>query len=341
MPRPLNDQFHKFADLYCKDSSDLYFHLCHAIAEDESILRIAAQTKNQQPIPNLLLASVHYLLIKNPLHPLSEYYESLAEQTKAPEKAYSLFREFTLSNEADIIHILKTRLVQTNEVRRCSFLLPSFLYAVKKFPIHPLALIELGCSAGFNLAWDHYYYHYGTTCTYGNVRSAVKINAEFSGNIPTAIAGKPPQINQRIGLDLNPVDASVPDNVDWLLALLWPGQKSRRELLAAAANNISHVNLDLRQGNALTDLPAILDSIPEDTLPCIFHTFMANQLTEDQRKSLIQVIDDLGSKRDLIHISNYLHGLNLDSDLYYSGRKSFINLAEVDYHGRWIKWLAH
>ena len=49
---------------------------------------------------------------------------------------------------------------QTNEVRRSSALLPGFL-TIATLTGKPLALSEVGASAGLNLQWDRYSYHLG------------------------------------------------------------------------------------------------------------------------------------------------------------------------------------
>jgi hypothetical protein len=51
--------------------------------------------------------------------------------------------------------------VQTNEVGRCASLLPAFGVVAARTDGRPLALVELGTSAGLNLVWDAYGYAYG------------------------------------------------------------------------------------------------------------------------------------------------------------------------------------
>jgi hypothetical protein len=51
--------------------------------------------------------------------------------------------------------------VQTNEVRRCCYLLPAVMLA-GQLASRPLALIEAGASAGAQPRLDRYAYDYGT-----------------------------------------------------------------------------------------------------------------------------------------------------------------------------------
>ena len=52
---------------------------------------------------------------------------------------------------------MRTRRVQTNEIRRCSYLMPAFRITVSiDSGGMPLGLIDVGASAGLNLLWDSY-----------------------------------------------------------------------------------------------------------------------------------------------------------------------------------------
>ena len=46
-------------------------------------------------------------------------------------------------------------------------------------------------------------------------------------NAATPVPERPPRVVWRAGLDLNPVGLSVPGEVDWLEALIWPEQTDR------------------------------------------------------------------------------------------------------------------
>ena len=78
---------------------------------------------------------------------------------------------------ARLIPLLETRITQTNEVGRCSFLLPAFTAVHQSADGGPLALVDVGCSAGLHLRWDRYYYDYGVAQV-GDPRAAVSIRCE-------------------------------------------------------------------------------------------------------------------------------------------------------------------
>ncbi len=83
-----------------------------------------ARHVRRPPVPNVLLAAVHFLLAETPTHPLARFYGSLSEHPLPAGDAYPDFRDFVLANRATLIPLLETRITQTNEVGRCSSLMP-------------------------------------------------------------------------------------------------------------------------------------------------------------------------------------------------------------------------
>lgn len=148
----LSERFKRFADLECRGSSRLYEFLSHKIAEDDEMLELSSFARAGQPIPNLLFGAVHYLLQKGSNHALKEYYPSIVQNPKEIENSYTHFKDFCQFNREEIISVLKTKLVQTNEVRRCAYLYPSFCFIYDKKK-KPLSLIEIGTGHGRWFYW--------------------------------------------------------------------------------------------------------------------------------------------------------------------------------------------
>lgn len=114
----LSLRFTNFANIECKGSSQLYEVLSRKIAEDDEILEICSFARVGQPVPNMLLGAVHYLLLKGKDHLLKEYYPSMVPNPKEIEGAFVHFKDFCQIYRNEIISLLKIKLVQTNEVRR-------------------------------------------------------------------------------------------------------------------------------------------------------------------------------------------------------------------------------
>ncbi|NWF67819.1 MAG: DUF2332 domain-containing protein [Chloroflexi bacterium] len=162
--------FQQFAAFQSKGHSPLYERLCRGIAQDEALLRLAAHSPRAQPLPNVLLGAVHYLLLKGTPHALAAYYADLSPDPLPPDTPFPLFRAFCQEHQAEIKALLAARRVQTNEVGRCALLLPVFGVIAQR----PLALVEVGTSAGLNLLWDRYRYQYSDGQRCGSAQALVR-----------------------------------------------------------------------------------------------------------------------------------------------------------------------
>nr|WP_279626421.1 DUF2332 family protein [Pseudovibrio hongkongensis] len=132
----LSHAYRRFALIEAGMSSPLYAAWAEACAESEQILTLLRQLPKGKQQPNLLFAAVR-------LH-LGEII------------AKNRFEERVIENWDIIRNTIMRRNTQTNEVARCGYWLPILSQ------IHgPIALIELGASAGLCLLLDKYRYVYG------------------------------------------------------------------------------------------------------------------------------------------------------------------------------------
>ncbi len=180
-------------------------------------------------------------------------------------------------------------MVQTNEVRRCAYLYPIFSLIYSKVE-KPLSLVEIGTSAGLQLLWDKYSYSYGTDETYGNKNSDVHITSELIGkNNPSFLTESPP-VSSRIGLDLHISDLKDPESYLWLKSLIWPEHQERLELFESAARCFKENPVELIEGDGITLLTDVVETLPKNTVICIFHTHVANQIPENLKYKLLEKI---------------------------------------------------
>ena len=177
----LGQIFKRFSEETYIGSSPLYAALSNAIAEDIDVLDIASSARGR-PVPNLLFAAVHCLLMSGADSTLSSFYPSLTPDPRPNSDAYPHFREFCLAHESAIRELLSTRLVQTNEVGRCAYLMPAFSLIADENPGLPLSLVDIGTSAGLHLLWDRYSYEYTGHAVTGDTSSPVRIMADVRGN---------------------------------------------------------------------------------------------------------------------------------------------------------------
>ena len=334
----LSQRFIRFADEECIGSSELYEVLSRSIAEDDALLSITSKTRREQPVPNMLFGAVHYLLQKTDSDELARFYPDLTHHPEPPADAFAPFRQFCIGHEHEITALLSTNLVQTNAVRRCAYLYPVFCRVSEISESLPLAIVEIGTSAGLQLCFDQYFYRIDDELTYGYPDSALEISSSFRGNkVPTHL-DVPPTVQRRIGVDLNIIDLADEEDEAWLHALIWPEHHERRAYLDKAIEITKEMNLELVEGDGTELLPSIVESIEDCLALCVFHTHTANQFTKKQKDSLLANVDRIGRQRDIFHVHN-----NIEPHLhmtYYKDKKRIDTpLAHTHGHAQWIEWL--
>ncbi len=131
-------------------------------------------------------------------------------------------------------HLLRAlqRAPQTNEVGRSAVLLPGFLELAARRPGWPLALLEIGSSAGLNLWPERWHYDYGPW-TWGPPDAPLSLQAGWTGPVPHHVPGEL-LIAERQACDLSPMALDDPDEALRLMSFVWPDQAERLQRLRAA-----------------------------------------------------------------------------------------------------------
>jgi hypothetical protein len=243
----LVEWYRSLADDYLRGRSPIYEELCRRVADDSEILDLLECLPFPKRQPNLLLASYRWL------------FEVPAD--------YATFKERLRQDWPDVAKVMLARSTQTNEPGRCAVLLP----ALARLP-QPLALIEVGTSAGLCLLPDLYDYDYGDR---GRVPShhredapLLPCRADAATPIPTAL----PEIVWRAGIDLDPIDVNDEAAVRWLQMLVWPEQTDRQLRLAKAAAIARDNRVRIQRGDLRTDFASLASEAPTGATLVVFHT---------------------------------------------------------------------
>jgi hypothetical protein len=345
----LAQRFVRFAAQECGDYAPFYARLARGIARDADLLSIAAHTRSGQQAPNLLLAAVHYLLLRGADHELGAFYPSVAHLTAVPAgDPLPAFRAFCRDHRDALIAQVSTGLVQTNEPRRCTFLLPAFTTVAHLAGRTPLALIEVGASAGFNLLFDRYFYDYGAGRVAGPPDASIRLTCELRGAIlPPMHTGMPP-VATRLGIDLHPIHADDLQATLWLRALVWPEHPERAALLQQVLALTQREPPTLMAGDALAVLPQAVAEAPAGTALCVFHTATLANFPAEARERFRLLIPELAQQRDLFWLSS--EGLGLGErrqsgqyvtimTAFQNGHRAERRLAYNHQHGAWLEWL--
>ncbi len=319
--------------------SPLYESLALAIDNDPELKALAARARPGQPHANLLFAAVHFLLLRGAAHPLRNFYATLGGTGRGD--AFPLFRDFVVAHSDDVAALVETRVTNTNEAARSCVLRPGFAALAQVEPA-PLHMIEIGPSAGLNMIWDRYgmrYHRTGAMATEIAPDAPLVLECEVRGDVMPPLK-PPPIIAGRIGLELNPVDLSDPDDRDWLRALVWPDQPQRLDRLDRAIALHRRNPPEILHGDALALLPDVLAKVPPQATACVYHTIAVYQFSAAMKQALAAILAAAG--RPLWHLSFESDGTDYALTLtrHDGGCAEPRVLAVAQAHGGWIAWRA-
>ena len=320
-------RFLRFADTECANGyAPHYDALSRSVAEDEQLLEFLLAQPSYQP--NLLFAAVQYI----------------TGPELMPETALAL-RTVLADTRGQIPHLMRTKRTQTNEVGRAACLLPAL-------PETPLALLEVGASAGLVLNLDRYSYDYGTYQLHEGGKPLLACAIYGEPRLPVAL----PEIRWRRGLDLQPVDLTNPDNVAWLLACVWPDHPERRERLEQAIAIAQETPVGVQPGDLTRDVGAFLANAPPDATMVVFHSAVLAYVERKKRRLLGEQLIRASRERPIVWLSNEVPGIVpeleplarpqpefrflLGRTTLYDGERTDELLAYTHPHGNGMQWVG-
>ncbi|MFE9243688.1 DUF2332 domain-containing protein [Nocardiopsis sp. NPDC006938] len=263
------ERYRWFARSCANGGSAQYERLALGVAGDarmqDLVLSLPEGNKRQ---PNLLLGAVRYL--------------------GGPTGEWGAFRDWVVEHWERVRAVVMARMTQTNEVRRCATLLP-VLAALEG----PLALVEIGASAGLCLYPDRYRYSYDGGEPFGAVGNPVVLECRTAGAVP--VPDRVPEVVWRVGVDLNPLDAADEGDVRWLESLVWPGERAagRVERLRAAASVVAADPPEMVVGDLREVLPGVAERVPRGATLVVFHSAVAAYLSVEGRGELERLVGGL------------------------------------------------
>ncbi len=322
--------------------SPMYQHLSLEVSRDKELIELAKEADQRQPVPNLFFASVHFLLMKNRSHGLSRYYPSLGGAFEPTPLMLKTFKDFCLDWKNQIIEILKTRLVQTNEVQRCALLRPAINFVSSQSDNKKISLIDIGVSGGLNFLLDKTFIKYSNGSSIGSPESKLQIRCESIGG-PIPLQLEEILIYDRIGIDLNPLNLMNEEEHLWNLALIWPDQLERIQRFNSATQLLNSIPISFVKGSGPEMLPQAIKSVSCENLLCVMHSFTLNQFSNEDREKLERTFCENSATRDIWRISLEWIGTKdpeiVVSQYSYGQKKHQQKLAECSGHGDWIRWL--
>ena len=244
----ITGRYIRFAKEEARGRSPLYEALALGVAGDREAVEFLLTLPAEKRQPTLLLAAVRHLI--------------------GTPAGWAQFRDTLLRHPETVRSLMLERSTQTNEPARCATLLP----VLAQLP-QPLALLEVGASAGLCLLPDRYGYDYGSRVVRPGGNPGALPTFTCSASDATPLPAAMPKVVWRAGLDLNPLDAANSSQAAWLETLVWPQQESRLANLRAALKIAAMFKPRLVKGDLLGDaLDRLCREAPEGATLVVYHT---------------------------------------------------------------------
>ncbi|MHB1446871.1 MAG: DUF2332 domain-containing protein [Acidimicrobiales bacterium] len=328
------------------DSSPLYQALSPLVADDRSLLELLmSRTPGQQPT-NLFFGAVHYLVLSHPEEPLAAYFASVdGDQAQDPALAGPDFLDFCSSHREQLADLIRTRLVQTNVVKRSAALRLALALLRREFDaIH---LIEVGSSAGIHLRNDRYGYRIGGL-SFGPAETGLTIETEWRSGTPPPDLDNCPDIVTTTGVDLHPIDIRSAADRAWLRALVWPENADEAAQLDAALQVVALNPPRMLEGDAIELCAGLDHQVPAGEPRVVFHAATRAHVPQGRRAQFDESLDQLGQSGPLAVIS--IEGARTGEPQVPDGLGHLLTIrrpghephyvAHVEGHGDWIAPIA-
>ena len=245
-----------------------------------------------------------------------------------------------IDDQSEMISSFVRRPPQTNEVARSAALAGGFLTIAAR-TASKMAILEIGASAGLNLHWDKFGYDLGGL-SLRKVSGRPLLTPKWEGPPPPAAEI---MVVNRAGCDQAPIDISSSEAVLRLRAYIWPDQLDRLLRLDQALEIAQSSPVLVEYADAADWVEGRLNSLQKDVTNVLYHSIVWQYIAVDAKMRVERAIFEAGGRATvdapfawlrLEPVSSEAAGLWLT--LWPADTTRM--LAEVDYHGRWIRWNA-
>jgi len=310
------DRYRRFARDEAPGRSAIYEGWAHRVADDTAVAAALAGIPETRRQPPLVFAVMRLL--------------------GAPVHDVDVWASWVVAHAAAIVEECGRRSVQTNEPLRCAALLPALARIDG-----PIALLEVGASAGLCLYPDRYSYRYRRDDEVVRLDpvdgpSRVVLDCDLDGHPDLRL----PEIVWRAGIDVSPLDARRVDDRAWLTGLVWPGEEGRRERIEDALDIAAIDPPLLVSGDGADALPALAAQAPAGATLVVTTPGVLAHVPRAHRSTVIEAARAAG--RWVTLDAPDLHdGWTRRPETVRGGFALALDgemLAEVDPLGAWVAW---
>ena len=342
--------YRRFGEVDAARTSALYARVAVGVSESEEALRAVATAPARRRHPALILAALHDLALAGRAPALAAAYDAVDGDAAVVAAIDALVRM-----TGPVVAVAERRRTRTDEAGPCAVLYPAVAEAARRVGADAVGLIDVGCSAGFNLSVDRVGVTYGGGRALGDPSSPVQLSSALVGDRPVPARAVPPVV-ARVGIDVDPLDVTDPEDARWLRACVAPDQPERSARLEAAMALAATAPPVLLRGDPLAVLPDAVARVPADALPVVTTTWSLSHLPLEDRLRFLQRLDEAAAGRTVAWVS--AEGVGVAPAIPTRGDRrafghSIVGLAVFDRaavraeavgrcwsRGRWLAWLA-
>lgn len=315
------DRYRTFADVEARGMSATYEAWARGVAGDPEVVALIDELPSPKRQPNLVFSAARFQGV--------------------PTVPYRVFRDWLREHWVEVRATALAHATQTNEAARCALHVPA-LAGIDG----PLALLEVGASAGLCLYPDRYSYRYTGHPQLDPASGPSEVVLDCAASGPLPVPTRLPEVLWRGGIDLNPLDVRHPDDLAWLDALVWPEHDDRRERLRAAAAITADDPPRIVAGDLNERLVALAAEVPRDATLVVFHTVVLMYLDADQRERFVETVQALPGHWLSVEPRTVFPAIRVRDDVPNESSDLVlaldgVQLAWAQPHGRAIRWVPN
>jgi hypothetical protein len=284
------------------NTSPLYQALGPWVADDQVLLELMTERIPGQQPTNLFFAALHYLVLSQPDHPLANFFPSVVgAAAEDPVGSRPSFQDFCAVHFDELAALIRTRLVQTNVLKRSAALRLALATIAEQ--VEAVHLVEVGSSAGIHLLQDRWRYRLNESAVFGDLGSSVEIETKWRGSAPLPDLDSVPHVIDVLGIDLHPVDLRSAEDRRWLRSLVWPENTGEAHDLEMALDIVAIDPPRLVAGDAIDICERLDTDLARYEARVIFHAATLAHVPPDRREAFADAVAATGRSAPLFVVS--------------------------------------
>ncbi len=294
--RTLAEVYRRFGEADA-GTSPLHGRVAVALSGSDAALRAIESAPARKRHPAVILAALHDLALAGHAPALAAAYAA-GDGDAAADAAIDALLRLT----GPVVDLAVHRRPRTDETGRGAVLYPAIAEAARRVGANAVGLIDVGCSAGLNLTVDRVGITYDNGDPLGDPSSPVQVSASTVGGRPVPTQALP-EVVAKVGVDLDPLDVTDPDDARWLRACLPPDEPARLARLEAEIALAATDPPLLLRGDAVDVLPDAVALVPADALPVVTTTWALSRFPPESRMHFLHRLHEAAADRPVAWVS--------------------------------------